>query len=156
MADPELTLRDILKRLPPGAEAVHVPAADLWSRIAAAHVARQHRRTWQRRGLFATGLAAALAGVLVVPAMWKTPAPAMDWQARAQALEVQLNTLAAQVSTGDAPELDAELARIDVALQAAYDRGAQTGELVPLWKQRSELLSTLLAARQQQLMLTRI
>ena len=51
---------------------------------------------------------------------------------------------------------EAELARVDRALQAAYDHGARKNELLPLWKQRSELLSLLLAVRQQQLALTRI
>jgi len=78
----------------------------------------------------------------------------VDWQARAQALEVQLNAVAARNDNNGV--VDAELARIDAALQSAYDRGAATNELVPLWKQRSDLLGALLTARQQQVTLTRI
>jgi hypothetical protein len=82
--------------------------------------------------------------------------PAVDWQARAQALEMQLNDALAQRDLPVSVDTEEELERVDLALQAAYDRGANKTELVPLWKQRSELLSLLLAARQQQLALTRI
>ncbi len=82
--------------------------------------------------------------------------PAVDWQARAQALEMQLNEAAAQTKTPSTSDTEAELARVDRALQAAYDHGARKNELLPLWKQRGDLLSLLLAVRQQQLALTRI
>lgn len=85
-------------------------------------------------------------------------APVVDWQARAQALEIQLNqaNAASQTRQPLASDTEVELARVDRTLQAAYDRGARKNELLPLWKQRSELLSLLLAVRQQQLALTRI
>jgi hypothetical protein len=87
--------------------------------------------------------------------MWLTrPAAPVDWQARAQALEIQL--AAYSVPADSSSTVDTELARIDASLQAAYDRGAPANELVPLWKQRSELLGALLIARQQQVTLTRI
>ena len=152
MAEQELNLHDIVRRLP-AAETAHV-GADLWPRIAAAHLARQRRRRVQR--FVGAGLAAAAVLALAVtgPAWLGRSAPAVDWQARAQALEIQLNALAAR---GDANGMvDAELVRIDAALQAAYDRGAPANELVPLWKQRSDLLGALLTARQQQVALTRI
>lgn len=153
MAEQELNLRDIIGRLPPSADTAHL-AADLWPRIAAAHLARQRRRRAQRWTAVAFAAAAAFAAVVVVPPWLAKPAAAVDWQARAQALEMQLNALSAPSDAGDI--VDTELARIDDALQAAYDRGAAANELAPLWKQRSDLLSALLSARQQQVRLTRI
>jgi len=151
MAEQELNLHDIVRRLP-AAETAHV-SADLWPRIAAAHLARQQRRRAQRWAGGALAAAALLALAIIGPAWFATP-PAIDWQARAQALELQLNALAAR---GDANgTVDAELVRIDASLQAAYDRGAPANEVIPLWKQRSDLLGALLSARQQQVRLTRI
>lgn len=152
MAEHELSLHEIVQRLP-GAEPAHV-SADLWPRIAAAHLARRRRRRVLR--LAGAGLAAAalFAVMLSAPTWLAKPATPVDWQARAQALEIQLNALAAR---GDANGfVDAELVRIDAALQAAYDRGAPVNEVTPLWKQRSDLLGALLAARQRQVTLTRI
>jgi hypothetical protein len=152
MAESELNLQDILERLPAGAETAHL-SADLWPRIATAHLQRQRRRRVQR--FLGTGMAAAalLTVAFVIPWQAKPGSP-VDWQARAQALEIQLNTLSAPRDGNNV--LDAELARIDAALQSAYDRGAATNELVPLWKQRSDLLGALLISRQQQVTLTRI
>jgi hypothetical protein len=152
MAEQELSLHEIVQRLP-SAETAHV-GADLWPRIAAAHLARQRRRHVQRWAGGALAAAALLALAVTGPAWLARPTPAVDWQARAQALEIQLNALAAR---GDANgTVDAELVRIDASLQAAYDRGAPSNELIPLWKQRSDLLGALLSARQQQVRLTRI
>jgi hypothetical protein len=67
-----------------------------------------------------------------------------------------LSEAIAQRSAPLSSDTQEELARVDFALQSAYDRGADKSELAPLWKQRSELLSVLLAARQQKLALTRI
>ena len=131
------------------------PSADLWQRIATAHVARKRRRAMRRIAGIGSAAVLVIAMVTVGIVKLREP-PAVDWQARAQALEMQLNEALAQRDlpvTGDTEE---ELERVDLALQAAYDRGADKTELVPLWKQRSELLSLLLAARQQQLALTRI
>jgi len=152
MAEQELTLHEIVQRLP-HAETAHV-SADLWPRIAASHLQRQRRRRVQRVAAFGLAAAAVLAVALAVPAWLMKSAPAVDWQARAQALEVQLNAMAARNDNNGV--VDTELARIDAALQSAYDRGAATNELVPLWKQRSDLLGALLMARQQQVTLTRI
>jgi len=156
MAERELSLREIAQRLPAAADATHVPAADLWPRIAAAHRTRQRRRRMRRLAAFAIGLSTAFAAAVLLPGWFAQPAAAVDWQARAQALEMQLSASPTLSDASNAGVLDAELARVDIALQAAYDRGAQANELIPLWKQRSELLSALLAARQQQLTLTRI
>ena len=153
MAEQELNLHEIVQRLPTNAETAHM-SADLWPRIAAAHLARQRRRRVQRLAGFGLAAAAVFALAAIAPAWLAKPAPAVDWQARAQALEVQLNALAARGEGSGV--VDAELVRIDAALQAAYDRGAPANELTPLWKQRSDLLGALLTAHQQQATLTRI
>ena len=151
MAEHELSLHEIVQRLP-GAEPAHV-GADLWPRIAAAHLARRHRRRVMRLTGAGLGVAALFAAMLSAPT-WLVRHTPVDWQARAQALEIQLDALTAR---GDGNGLvDAELVRIDAALQAAYDRGAPSNETAPLWKQRSELLGALLTARQRQVSLTRI
>ena len=75
----------------------------------------------------------------------------------AQGLTIpRLATLIRERLSDDAREARSGLQRIDSALQAAYDRGARANELAPLWKERSELLSTLLAVRQQSAAITRI
>jgi hypothetical protein len=153
MTEPELTLLGIVQRLP-GADAAHLPP-DLWPRIAAAHLTRQHRRRTQRVIAACTATAVAVA-VVFVSAAWFAQAPRVDWQARAQALEIQLGALSVPTNTANTVVVDAELARLDRALQAAYDRAAPADELVPLWKQRSELLDALIAVRQQHIALTRI
>ena len=165
MLEQELTIRDIAQRLPLQASRVHAPSAELWLRIVAAHLQRHRRRRVRRFAGAGLILAAGVAIVALVPAWSPKSAADVDWQARAQALEMQLHAVAAAdgavalVTESGNIVLDntaLELARIDGALQKAYDSGAQTSELVPLWKQRSELLSALLTARQQQLVLTRI
>ena len=131
------------------------PSADLWQRIATAHVARKRRRAIQR--VAGAGGAAVLVIAMVTAGVIKLREPAsVDWQARAQALELQLNDALAQRDQPMSGDTEEELERVDLALQSAYDRGANKTELVPLWKQRSELLSLLLTVRQQQLALTRI
>lgn len=152
MAEQELTLREIVQRLP-HAETAQV-GADLWPRIAAAHLQRLRHRRVRRLAGFGLAAAAVAAVALAVPAWLMKSAPAVDWQARAQALEIQLNAVTAR--SDNSGVVDTELARIDAALQSAYDRGAAKNELVPLWKQRSDLLGALLTARQQQVTLTRI
>jgi len=131
------------------------PSPELWSRIAQAHLARRARR---RRLRTAGAAACLLVGTLVALVLPRTPA-GTDWQARAQALELELRAYPARSVDADDPaalEAAARLMQVDGALQAAYDRGAQKSELAPLWKQRSELLSTLLAVRQQTAAVTRI
>lgn len=154
MSTQELNFHAIAQQL--AAAPPSEPAADLWSRIAQAHLSRRQRRRRQR---FAGAGFAVLAGVAVVLIAARAPsAGATDWQARAQALEIQLHARTSSSDGENALALDAEseLVRVDGALQAAYDHGARKSELVPLWKQRSELLSALLAARQQTLAVTRI
>jgi hypothetical protein len=155
MSARELNFREIAQRL---ADApADEPSADLWPRIAQAHFARRQRRLRQR--VAGAGFAV-LAGLIVVLIGARMPsAGTTDWQARAQALEIQLHAGATSTDSSDNPlalDAESELVRVDGALQAAYDHGAKKSELVPLWKQRSELLSALLAARRQSLTVTRI
>ena len=149
----DLKLRDIADA---SAEpAMLPPSADLWQRIATAHLARRRRRAIGR--VAGVGSACVLVIAMVAAGVIKLREPAaVDWQARAQALELQLNDALAQRDLPLSGDTEEELERVDLALQSAYDRGANKNELVPLWKQRSELLSLLLSARQQQLALTRI
>lgn len=128
---------------------------DLWPRIAAAHIATRRRRRMRRfgGGIFSVFLVAALAMGLRAS---RDESP-VDWQARAQALELQLDeSMAARSVHAFTTDVQQELVQVDRALQSAYDHGAGKSELLPLWKQRSELLSVMLAVRQQQLALTRI
>lgn len=146
------------------AEARPEPSADLWMRIEAAHATRTRRRRRQRlvvgsaagAVLFA---AVALVGVHSLPT-GSNRGSEIDWQARAQALELQLQALqqeraSSTVAYASDPAA-VELEDVDHRLQAAYERGAYSNELVPLWKRRSELLATLITARKEGLKLTRI
>jgi len=134
-------------------------SAALWSRISVAHTRRVSRRRWQRLGVCAA-LAVAIASVaLVYPRHAQHEAERIDWQARAQALELQLAMLqsehAAVVSIG-ADDIASELDTVDQRLRTAYEKGPPTEDVSPLWQRRSELLDTLLAARKQGLALTHI
>jgi hypothetical protein len=143
------------------------PPDDLWSRIASAR-SRQLRRRAQMRnasGLLVAGFAVAL--VFLGPRWAGIPLrndDAVDWQARAQVLELQLAAVDRShnpESASGAVDVEAELGEIDRRLQIAYEsKGADAAryanELMPLWKRRSELLNTLILTRQQGLALTRI
>jgi hypothetical protein len=134
------------------------PPSDLWSRIESAHRGRIVQR--RKRRLGAATLACAMAGVLTFGfVQLRSPHPErVDWQARAEALELQLQALKgdSQIGANSASELESELGDIDRTLQTAYETGAPANELTPLWKRRSELLDTLIVARKQNLLLTRI
>ncbi|HET7063346.1 MAG TPA: hypothetical protein VFI49_03655 [Rudaea sp.] len=116
-----------------------------------------------RRGIIGSSLAALiLVAVLVVP-KWLEPAAMereVDWQARAQALELQLRALrdstGARTDNAGALETQSEIARVDDALQAAYDTGAEKDQLELLWKRRSELLGALISVRQRHVEISRI
>jgi hypothetical protein len=155
MSTQELNFHALAQRL--AAVPMSEPSADLWSRIEHAHLSRRQRR---RRWRFAGASIAIIAGLAVFISASRLPeTTGTDWQARAQALEMQLHARALAADGTDNPlalDTESELARVDGALQTAYDHGATKGELVPLWKQRSELLSALLAARRQSLSVTRI
>lgn len=138
------------------------PSADLWPRIEAAHALRVRRRQrFAASGIFGAALLAAIvAGGLHPRLNISNPATDIDWQARAQALELQLHALerggAAAIVARDADPAAAELADIDHRLQAAYERKMYPDELASLWKRRSELLDTMITARRQGLSVTRI
>ena len=155
MSTQELNFHALAQRL--STAPMSEPAPDLWSRIERAHLSRRQRR---RRLRFAGASLAVVAVVAVLLAVSRLPESAStDWQARAQALEMQLHARTAPAADIDNPlsmDTESELARVDGALQTAYDHGATKSELVPLWKQRSELLSALLTARRQSLLVTRI
>jgi hypothetical protein len=107
----------------------------------------------------AASTAFAVLAVLLAQPVWRRAVPdaAIDWHARAQALELQLDALPLPVSADPATHLtESELARVDRHLQSAYDRGAQASEISPLWRRRSELLNVLLAVRRQKILSTRI
>ena len=161
-AQPETA--SILQRI---ADAQPEPPADLWQRIEAAQGRRVRRRRQQR--FAACGmLGVALVGAFLLRGTFPSSAAPergaeIDWQARAQALELQL--LAVERENGapvaatvafDADPATSELAEIDRRLQSAYERKMYTNQLAPLWKRRSELLDALIAARKEGLTLTRI
>ncbi len=73
-----------------------------------------------------------------------------------QALQQARNTPAAIAAAETSDPATLELEDIDHRLQAAYEHGVYTNELVPLWKRRSELLAALITARKEGLKLTRI
>jgi hypothetical protein len=157
MSEQELNFPRISKDLvPPTLE----PSADLWSRIAQVHLTRRQQR--RRRRFVGAGAAGIVLLVAVVAARLPhrdaADRAATDWEARAQALELELYAHAtpAGIENPIALDTESELAQVDRALQGVYDHGGQKSELVPLWKQRSELLSALLAARRQSLTVTHI
>jgi hypothetical protein len=159
VSEPELTFEHAGHHLRLGELPIAEPSADLWPRIADAYRAGM-RRARMRRLAVLCGTGVAVIGVLVGATTWRTrPAPVadVDWQARAQALELRLHTLETTQHRASLPaDALSELARVDGALQAAYDDGAERMRLNALWKRRSELLSTLLQAREQNVEITRI
>jgi hypothetical protein len=149
MNEHELNFRDLAVRLP-AAATTHVPPADLWPRIAATHLTRRRQR---QRLAVAGGALALVAALTFTAGTWRHAAtPAIDWQARAQALELQLDALPTPAASEPLARLaESELAHLDGNLQAAYDRGAPPRDLGPLWQRRSELLDALLSVRRQAL-----
>ena len=162
MSEPELTFHHLARRLRQSELPVGEPSPDLWQRIADTHAGRV-RRARVRRGIIGSSLVVMLlVAVLVVP-KWLAPSAAqrdVDWQARAQALELQLRELrdssGAHADNAGALEAQSEIARVDDALQAAYDTGAEKDQLELLWKRRSELLGALISVRQRHVEISRI
>jgi hypothetical protein len=118
------------------------PPAHGFARVLARRAARRRRRL---AGAFA--VAAGLAAVALALGT-RAPGPdAANAQARAQALEADAaSARPAVVANAPIAALEGELARLDAALQAAYDRGAAPPELERLWQARTETLSALVAA----------
>ena len=123
------------------------PDRALWSRICAAHAARQRRR----RGFFGAGGAAIAAAVLAaVLALPRAPSPdaRIDAVAAGERESRLLEAEWLRVAADARPLPTARLRAIDVALQAAYDRGARAEEVAPLWQQRNQALRGLLVRAQ--------
>lgn len=149
MPQPDVNFAALTQRLQGRDLPIIEPPADLWSRIAARHVREQQRA--RRRRIVAIGAvsAAVIAAVGVLAAVRRpTGSDDIDWQARAQALELRLHALDLRAAGGAADSAEAQLAQLDALLQAAYDNGAQRSEVLALWKRRSELLDTLVRLRQ--------
>lgn len=122
------------------------PPASRWLDVIAAHRARAKRpprwRPWAAAAVLVAGAAGALVAGLGRPGATGTLVAEVE---RSRLLEQRLAE--ARVVRG-APALiavEADLARVDGALQAAYDRGAAPAELEALWQQRTATLETLLA-----------
>jgi hypothetical protein len=122
------------------------PDPALWGRI----VERQQQRVVRRRlemavaGVLGTAVAAAFAVVLIAPGVRRaTPDEAgrVIAQAQSRALEKEWASLASSRGTNAGA---AHLRAIDAQLQAAYDRGAGTEEISPLWQQRNRALRGLI------------
>ena len=159
MSESDLTFRELAQRLHLGEPALLDPPADLWPRIAEAQRRRVQRARARRRAIWIAGCSVVVAGFAASLLVWSDRADAVDWQARAQALELQLHALETAESARPLNvviEAQGELARLDAALQAAYDEGADAARLNALWKRRSELLGALLRARQQNMEISRI
>jgi len=161
MSEPELSFHELAQRLRLRELPVGEPSPDLWQRIAATQAGRM-RRTRMRSVIGSCLAVMALVAVLVAP-KWLAPSATqreVDWQARAQALELQLRALrdsaGANADSAGALETQSEIARVDDALQTAYDTGAQKDQLELLWKRRSELLGALISVRQRHVEISRI
>lgn len=134
-------------------------SAALWSRISIAHAQRVSRRRWQRLSVGAVLAVLVVSMALVYPRHTQHEPERIDWQARAQALELQLAMLQSEhaaVASVGSDDVTSELETVDQRLRTAYEKGPPTEDVSPLWQRRSELLDTLLAARKQGLALTHI
>ncbi|HET7843828.1 MAG TPA: hypothetical protein VFL14_06735 [Xanthomonadales bacterium] len=126
------------------------PTGNGWLGVMAARRARSGARRRRAGALLAVAAAAVVALAIALPL--RLAPPAVDAGATIAA-EVQRSRqleadLANARTAGGNPMLiavEADLARVDGALQAAYDRGASPAELEPLWRARTAALETLLA-----------
>lgn len=140
----EESLHPVLAELP-----VFAPDADLWSRIAAEHAKRNATPRPRRWIAIAAAAAAAVAVIVTVPRLTRTnpgEPVALEGQRESQALEREWQSLT-QASARPSVDL-ARLRIIDAALQSAYDRGAGSDELAPLWKERNAALRGLILTAQ--------
>lgn len=151
MAEPELSLKTLRLAALPEFD----PPPQLWARIEAAHRRRQRRRRIVQWG---AGMAAALvfaALVTLLPSAPTVPAgstPLAQLQRQSHELEQRY----AGLEAATAADGETELRTVELALQRAYDRGASAEELLPLWQQRNEVLSSLIAVAADGAQLTRI
>lgn len=150
MAEPELNLRSL--RL--GALPEFDPPPQLWERIEQAHGRRQRQRRVLRWG---SALAACLALAAVMALAPQGGAPQPDPLVHVEQRSHELEQIYAGLASPSTPlESELELHAVELALQQAYDRGAAAAELLPLWQQRNELLSSLIALSADGARLTRI
>ncbi|WP_257389152.1 hypothetical protein [Tahibacter caeni] len=132
------------------------PPPQLWARIEAAHRRRRQRRRLVQWG---AGMAAVLALAAIVTWLPSTPTapaaanPLAQLQRQSHELEQRYAGLEAAAAALDG---ETELSAAELALQRAYDRGASAEELLPLWQQRNEVLSGLIAVAADGAQLTRI
>jgi hypothetical protein len=111
------------------------------------------RRPARRRLPLATAAGLVAATALVSTLVWRgtgapgVPSPAMG---RVAALEGELHGLRLVAAGAPAAAaLEAELSRIDRALQAAYDAGEASPRIEGLWRDRERLLDDLVLAYRQ-------
>ena len=118
------------------------PDPALWSRIAATQQRRIVQQRWRKASALGGAVAAALAVVVLASSLRHArPDNGSVVQEQSRALEDEWTKLA----SNRAPTIGAShLRAIDAQLQAAYDRGAGTDELSPLWQQRNRALRGLI------------
>lgn len=126
---------------------VFAPNPALWTRILAAQHARTRRRRWLQ------GSFAAAAAIALLVTAWRLSGPLATVHDDLAA--TQLESRALQGQWRDIPDPGpiatagmTRLRAIDATLQAAYDRGANEGEVAPLWQQRNRALRELIASGQ--------
>jgi hypothetical protein len=119
-----------------------VPDPALWARIIAQRQQRIARRRWQVAGALGTAMAATIAVALLAPGLRQAAPDDRDTaQQQSRALENEWASLARDhAASAGATHLRA----IDAQLQAAYDRGAGSEELSPLWQRRNRALRGLI------------
>jgi hypothetical protein len=125
------------------------PPASLDARVLEAlQRPRPSRERWLGLALAATIAAAAVLAWRVQPG--DVPDADLAWVARTRALESELAALRRDAPASPAVmQVEAQLARQDAALQAAYDRGATKAELETMWRERSQTLDILIAIYQR-------
>lgn len=138
MAEPELSLKALRLAALPEFD----PPPQLWARIEAEHRRRRQRSRTLRWG---GGLAAMLALAAVIALAPRPQIAAVTPLAQLERRSHELEQAYAGYSrTASAMDNEAELRSVELALQQAYDRGASADELLPLWRQRNDVLSNLI------------
>jgi hypothetical protein len=126
------------------------PTGAGWLGVMAARRARAGMRRRRAATGFAVAAAAMLALAIALPLRVVAPGADVDdalatQVQRSRRLEQDLSRARGAGGNVALIAVEADLARVDGALQAAYDRGAGPVELEPLWRERTAALETLLA-----------
>jgi hypothetical protein len=120
------------------------PDPALWDRIHSVNVRRTKLRRARQAGIagiVSVSLAAVWFGVGSFSSRFGSAPPSVTLlQKNSQVLQDQFRSIE---QTRLDPAIQARIHWIDNDLQAAYDRGANEGELASLWAQRSALLQSL-------------